>query len=175
MRVLKHICFLIIVLIIFTILLSCSNTRQETNSDLSVNQNTRISNSNTNQFNVAEFERNRELWTSKNIQNYKMIVGASGFFTPFPEEVLIEVKNRQAKSIKSLSKTGKKSIETYKDYNTIEKIFDFIERENSRKADKLIVLFNEEFGYPINIALDRRIGWADDELSLEVKSLEIEK
>ncbi len=79
MRVLKHICFLIIVLIIFTILLSCSNTRQETNSDLSVNQNTRISNSNTNQFNVAEFERNRELWTSKNIQNYKMIVGASGF------------------------------------------------------------------------------------------------
>jgi hypothetical protein len=175
MRVLKHICFLIIVLIIFTILLSCSNTRQETNSDLSVNQNTRISNSNTNQFNVAEFERNRELWTSKNIQNYKMIVGASGFLTNFPEEVLIEVKNRQAKSIKSLSKTGRNYIEAYKDYNTIEKIFDFIERENSRRADKLNVRFNEEFGYPINIALDERTGWSDDELSLEVKSLEIEK
>jgi hypothetical protein len=175
MRILKHIIFLTFSLIIFTILLSCSNTKDKSNSNLSANQNTKISDSNTNQFNLAEFERNKELWTSKNIQNYKMIVGASGFLTNFPEEVLIDVKARQVKSVKSLSKTGNNYIEAYKNYNTIEKIFDFIALENSRKADKLIVRFNGEFGYPTDIVLDEQIGSSDDELSLKVRSLEIEK
>ncbi len=164
---------LTITLIIFTILLSCANARQEANSDLSANQNTRVSNSNTNQFNVAEFERNRELWTSKNIQNYKMIIGANGFLTNFPEQVLIEVRNRQAKSIKSLSKTGRNYVEAYKNYDTVEKVFDFV--ENSKKADKLSVLFDENLGYPNQIAYDGRIDVYDDELSLKIFSLEVSK
>ena len=104
-----------------------------------------------------------------------MIIRASGFMTNFPEQVLVEVQNHQVKSIKSLSKRGNNYVKAYKNYNTVEKIFDFIESENSRKPDKLNVRFNAEFGYPINVDLDEKTGWSDDELSLEVKSLEIEK
>jgi predicted PurR-regulated permease PerM len=83
MNNLKKTCLLISVIFIFAVyLLACSTSVQNSNN-LTANQNTRISNANTNQFDVAEFERNRELWTSKNIQNYKMIVGASGFLTNF--------------------------------------------------------------------------------------------
>lgn len=168
-------CLLLIIgLIGFVILLSCSETKQKANLNAPENQNTIISESNTNQFDIAEFEQNKDLWTSKNIQNYKMIIGASGFMINLPEEVLIEVKNRRAKSIKSLSKTGKNYTEAYKSYDTIEKIFDLIERENSKKADILNVRFNNEFGYPTEIFLDERADTSDDELSLEVKSLEIE-
>ena len=173
MRTLKQTYLLTLGLIAFTILLCCSNATQKVNSDLLESQNTRISNSNTNQFNVVEFERNRELWTSKNIQNYKMIIGASGFMMNFPEQVLIEVKNRQAQSI--VSKTDNKWVDSYKNYSTVEKIFDFIEREHSGKADKLYVEFDENFGYPKAVNLDERVGTFDDELALKVFSLEIDK
>ena len=172
MRIIKHICFLTFGLVIFATLLSCSG-KAKLSSDLAMNQNTKISNSNTNQFDVAEFERNRELWTSKNIQNYKMIIGASGFMMNFPEEVLIEVRNRQAKSM--VSKTDNKGVDLYKNYNTVEKIFDFIEREHSRKADKLHVKFDDTLGYPTAVNLDERVGMSDDELSLKIVSLEVEK
>ena len=172
MRILKHICFLLSVLVIFSVcLFSCSKSSSGS-SDLTANRNTKISNSNTNQFDVAVFERNRELWTSKNIQNYKMVVGASGFLTNFPEEVLIEVKNRQTKSIKSLSKTGRNYVKAYEDYDTIEKIFEFV--NNRKKAQTLNVIFDENFGYPNQIVYDGR-GSSEDQLRLEVKSLEIIK
>jgi hypothetical protein len=41
-------------------------------------------------------------------------------FDELSEQVLIEVRNRRAKSIKSLSKTDKNGTETYKNYDTIE-------------------------------------------------------
>lgn len=175
MRIIKHICFLIIVLVVFTILLSCSNERQEINSNLATNQNTRISNSNTNQFDVAEFERNRELWTSRNIENYKMIVGAQGFLMNFPEQVLVEVQNRQAKSIKSLSGRNNNATQTYKEYDTIEKLFNLVEREKKKNAEKLYVKYDETLGYPAQIIIDERSDWADDELSITVKNLEVIK
>lgn len=173
MNNLRRICFLVSILVIFMVyLLSCSNATQNSN-DLTESQNTRVSNANTNQFDVAEFERNRELWTSKNIETYKMIVGASGFLTNFPEQVLIEVRNRQAKSIKSLSKTGRNYVEAYKNYDTVEKIFDFT--ENSKKTDKLSVIFDENLGYPNQIIYDGRVDVYDDELSLKIFSLEVDK
>jgi len=102
-----------------------------------------------------------------------MIVGASGFLTNFPEEVLIEVRNRQAKSVKSLSKSGRNHVEAYKNFDTVEKIFDFVEKR--KKADKLNVLFDENFGYPNGIIYDGRADVSDDELQLQIKSLEVIK
>ncbi len=170
----KKISLLISVLFIFVVcLFSCSSATQNSN-DLTANQNTRISNANTNQFNVAEFERNRELWTSKSIENYKMIVGASGFLTNFPEKVLIEVRNRQTKSIKSLSKTDRNYVEAYKNYDNIEKLFGFIENEARLKAHKLEVKYNENLSYPSYIYVDEHSGF-DDKLSLTVENLEIIK
>jgi Family of unknown function (DUF6174) len=155
------------------LLLSCSNQAQETDINRTTNENTKINNSNTNQFDVAEFERNRDLWTSKNIRNYKMIVGAHGLLTNFPEEVLIEVQNRKTKSIKSLSKTGRNYVEAYQPFSTVEKLFDFIEQ--AKKADKLEVGFDENLGHPTRITYDGSFGTADDELSLWIKSLEVIK
>lgn len=152
------------------IFLSCENSSQNS-EDLSLNK--KISNSNNSSFDIVEFERNKNLWTSQNIQNYKMIIGASGFITNFSEEVLIEVQNREAKSIKSLSKTGKNYTEAYKRFDSIEKIFNFV--ANNQKGHKLNVIFDKIFGYPSRVSYDEQAGIADDELELEVKRLEIIK
>jgi len=133
-----------------------------------------ISDSNTNHFDVAEFERNRELWTSKNIQHYKMIIGAEGFMINFPEEVLIEVRGRRAGPIKSLSKTGKNFTDVYKDYDTVENLFSFVDSQRKRGAKYLQVTYDAGFGYPARIEVDQDGHRGnDDELLLEVKDFEI--
>jgi hypothetical protein len=129
-----------------------------------------ISDSNTNHFDVAEFERNRELWTSKNIQHYKMIIGAEGFMMNFPEEVLIEVRTQRATSIKSLSKTGKNATDTYRGYNTVEKLFSFVDSQRKRGTKNLWVTYDTGYGYPTRIEVDQDGHYGnDDELLLEVK------
>ena len=173
MRVLKHICFLTGFSVIFAVcFVACSNEKQA-GSNLQKGEKTKISNANTNEFDVAGFERNRELWTSKNIQNYKIIIGAEGLLINFPEEVLIEVRNSRAASIKSLSKTGRNYTEGYKPYDTIEKLFALIEDAKKRNAESLFVRYDETFGYPARIYYEQSTKMSDDELLITVKDFEI--
>jgi len=164
MRILKNTCFLIIILIIFTILLSCSNKKTESSFNLA-----------TNQFDIVEFKRNRELWTSKNIQNYKMLVGARGWMRYFPNQALIEVQNHRAISIKSLSETNEENTVSYQNLDTIEKIFEIIERASERKAERLNVEYDKTLGYPLQVTIDERFDTGDDEISVTIKSLEVVK
>ena len=105
-----------------------------------------------------------------------MIIGASGFVTNFPEEVLVEVRNREAKSIKSLSTTGRNGTSTYSAYETVDKLFGFVSDENRRGVKVLKVNYDADLGYPKRIELDRDGFYGnDDELTLQVKSIEIIK
>ncbi len=138
MRVLKRICLLITALVIFTILLCCSKETQSANSNSVTsqnvtNQNAANSNSNVHRFDTAEFKRNKNLWNSKNIENYKMVVEAQSSAN-LSNQVLIEVENRKAKSIKNTSETDEGSPEPYKICDTVEKIFGIIERAEKAKA-----------------------------------------
>jgi len=159
--------------IIGGLVLSCHrNTVNSNNVKAPKNE---LSEANANTFDLAEFRRNKDLWTSKAIKNYKMIVGAEGFLTNFPEEVLIEVRNQKAVSTQSLSKTGKNYVQSYKPFNSIDKIFDFVEKESQKKPNRMTIQYDSELGYPKNLGLDERKGISDDELSLTVSKLEIIK
>lgn len=135
-----------------------------------------VTDANTNSFDLSVFEKNRELWTSKNIQNYRMIIGASGFMTNFPEEVLIEVRNRKAKSVKTFSTTGRNATFAYSGYQTVENLFSFLGDQHKRGVKRLEVNYDPNIGYPRWIQLDQD-GFAgnDDELTLKVRSLEVVK
>lgn len=179
MRVLKQICLLIIVLVVFTVLLCCSKETRSANSNLVItrnvtNQNAANSNSNVHRFDAAEFERNKNLWNSKNIENYKMIVEARSQAN-LSNQVLVEVENRKAKSIKNTSETDKGSPAPYKYYDTVEKIFKIIEGEAKAKAKTLNVDYDKTLGYPLLVIIDERKGIADDEMSVEIKNLEVNK
>ncbi|MBC7901019.1 MAG: hypothetical protein H7070_13315 [Saprospiraceae bacterium] len=174
MRAVKRIYLLIaFVTVCVVLVLSCSGENKNKDPTSSADQIS-IADANTNNFDVAEIEQNRDLWTSKNIQNYKMIIGAEGFLTNFPEQVLVEVHSHRLKTIKSLSKTGKNHTEAYKEFNTVEKLFDFIDRAQSKKPYRLFLRYDETFGYPTMIDLDDSPG-TDDRLILNVVSLESNK
>lgn len=135
-----------------------------------------ISDANRNTFDVAEFEKNRNLWTSKNIQSYRMIIGASGFLTNFPEEASLVVRDGRVESIKSLSKTGRNATDTYKSYDTVNELFAFIDSQRKAGAVRLMVEYDPGIGYPTQIEVDQDgFRGNDDELSVEVRNFEVIK
>ena len=172
MKAAKHILALVLFwMLIGTLVLSCSKDNANGNSRGS--NGMKVSEVNTDEFNLAVFERNRDLWTSKNIQHYKMIIGASGFLMNFPEKVLIEVRNSRPVSTYSLSKTGNNATNSYKGYDTVEHLFSFIETEKKRNAKRLDVIYDVSLGFPRQIRVDQDENVSDDELSLAVEKLEI--
>ncbi len=124
-------------------------------------------------FDMAKFEHNRELWTEKNIQNYKMVVGAWGFRTGYSEQVLIEVRDREMASIEVAWESGGGAGETSRAFDSVEKIFDFIADQHRRTVKKLDVKYDRDLGYPSSVEVDPdgkpKNG---DELLVRIKKLE---
>ena len=185
MRIKKHICFLIIVLVVFTILLSCSTETQNTNSDFAINKNATDSNSISNQdvpnhksnsnihhFDEKEFERNKHLWNGKNIENYRMILDLKGF-SDNAKQVLIEVQNRQIKSIKRTSEIDSGRIDLYEEFGTIEKIFKIIERARVMPIQKLDIEYDKTLGNPLQVLIIEHFDVAENERSITVKNLKV--
>ncbi len=186
METLKHVWFLISAFIVSTIcLLSCSTEMQNTNSDFAVNQNAtdfnsisnqnvanQNSNSNIHPFDEKEFERNKNLWDGKNIKSYRMILELKES-SDAAKQVLIEVQNRQIKSIKRTSETDDGRIDLYEKFGTIEKIFKIIERARMTPQQKLDVEYDETLGNPLQVLIIERFDVAENEKSIAVKNLEI--
>ncbi|MCC6327800.1 MAG: hypothetical protein IT174_04735 [Acidobacteria bacterium] len=103
-----------------------------------------------------------------------MIVGAESFSVNFPEEVLLEVRSGQPVSVKSLSKSGRNATSTYGEFDTVQKLFDFIDKAVKGNAKSLYVGYDADFGFPSQIEVDRDGSYGnDDELSLKVRDFEV--
>ena len=58
------------------------------------------------------------------------------------------------------------------DYQTIDQIFDWIEKTKAMNPVRFEIEYDARFGYPKNIELDFRSRVADDELWIEMRSLQ---
>lgn len=124
--------------------------------------------------NMAEFERNRELWTVRNVQNYKMLIGAFGVVKNYSEQVLIEVRNRKTASMELLWQSGGAPADPSRPFDSIEKIFEFVADQNRRGAKRIEVQYHPELGYPNNVVVDQDGQQGnDDDLLVRVKRLEM--
>lgn len=161
--------------LVFTVaafLLSCTKSSQQ-NTRPSLSESNGVQTGNLGQFDPVEFERNKKLWRGANIRNYQMAINLTGYLTSSGgDSVLVEVKEGYAVAVKSLSKPGDKYLDPYKTFDTVEKIFDYVELEHSRKAQRLEVRYDPTLGYPNSIILDEQFGLSDDELSLKVSNFE---
>ena len=91
--------------------------------------------------------------------------------TNIAKRVEIKVENGIAKSVVKVDSSDSGSVEQYAPYNTIEKIFNIVDRESNVQHDVFTVKYDGTLGYPKNISSDLRRDWADDEWSLNVVSL----
>lgn len=123
-----------------------SSATNQINSDVGQETNSQVDEEDLS--NLRNFEQNRDLWNGKKIYNYNMVMRFvnSGFSTP-ATAVTIQVRNKKAVSIDPISKEDKRPTIYYTDFDTVEKLFDLIERDLKRKA-KIKIKFNAEFGFP---------------------------
>jgi hypothetical protein len=142
-------------------LLSCYSLPQTfPSSDLNKEQN--LKNSKTNNENVISndtslkdptFENNKRLWNEKNVINYNLTMSIKvTSFTGPSSPVSIQVRDGKSVSIQAVEKNDNRSIEIYREWDTIDKLFDLIKSE-SEKDSKIKTSYNKNLGYPEEILL----------------------
>jgi hypothetical protein len=114
-------------------------------------------------------------WEAQNILDYRFTLKVA-CFCPLPagQALRIEVKNGVVASVKD-AQTGQAVDPKFLErYTTIAKLFEIIRDAEARKADRLEVQYDPQFGFPTRAVIDYITNAADDELAFEVEGFEKE-
>jgi len=121
-------------------------------------------------------QQNREIWEGQNIDHYRFTVVVSCFCPFAGAEVTYEVQNGQVVN-ESVQAAPDRQIdpaqvgEFYQAYNTIEKVFDYVEQATN-EADEITVEYDPTYGFPTDISVDWIKEATDDEMYLTLSNFE---
>jgi hypothetical protein len=124
----------------------------------------------------SELQQNREKWEGQNFEHYRYKVVVTCFCIFAGAEVTYEVQNGQVLN-ESVQPHPDRQIdpdeisEFYQEYNTIEKVFDFLERATN-EADEVTVEYDPTYGFPSDITVDWVKEATDEEVYLTLSNLE---
>ena len=132
----------------------------------------------------SEVEQARDKWQSANVTHYRFNL-TLGCFCAFSQDMplVIEVKDGQIVSMKYQS--GKEieasNMQYFQRFATMDRLFDeiangFADKGNvdtaSQKADEIKVTYDETYGFPTQVSVDRIKAAVDDELGLTISNFE---
>jgi hypothetical protein len=125
----------------------------------------------------ASSEENSDLqkWQDANISHYRYELAISCFCI-FAQDMplVIEVKDGQVVSMEY--KSGKEIdpafLEQFQLYDTIDKVFAELEKAQG-EAERVEVTYDEKYGFPTQVTIDRAVQAADDELYLTISNFEV--
>lgn len=124
----------------------------------------------------STFQQNQNKWKSQNIDHYRYTIAVS-CFCPFAfVEVTYEVQNGEVVN-QSIQTSPENPVdeeqvnEFYQPYNTIEKVFDYVD-EAVRDADDITIEYNSTYGFPTDVSIDWIELAADDEIYLTLSNFE---
>jgi hypothetical protein len=114
-------------------------------------------------------ETNRAKWNASHIENYRirMRVDKTGHAGPMGN-IVLDVQDGNSVSSRVDGEWYGGDIAKCAAYDTVPKMFDFIEEAAKRNPDVLDVSYDPTFGYPNRVRLDYNSRAIDDELSWEV-------
>lgn len=124
----------------------------------------------------SALERNREKWEGQNFNHYRFTVVVTCFCPFAGAEVTYEVQNGQIVDQAVQAHPDRQFdpdqiSEFYQDYNTIEKVFNYVERA-SNEADETTIEYDPTYGFPIDISVDWIKEAVDDEFYLTLSNFE---
>ena len=124
----------------------------------------------------SEVQQNREKWEGQNIDHYRFTVVVSCFCPFAGAEVTYEVQNGQVVNELVQSDPDRQidpvqASEFYQAYNTIEKVFDYVEQATN-EADEITVEYDPTYGFPTDISVDWIKEATDDEMYLTLSNFE---
>lgn len=131
----------------------------------------------------TELEKNKKLWREKNITNYNLTASLfEGGPNRWAEPVLIKVRNGKAISTELLGERYKWNpfggvedlMEGYKELNTIEKMFDYIQKGLDVEGF-VSVKYDKNFGYPQKMVVNLIKGATDTGQTMIIRKFEVIK
>ena len=128
---------------------------------------------------TSEFDQNLSKWEGANISYYQydLVIGC---FCPFYQDMplTIEVKNGEMVSIAradgTLVDASDPNYEYYVKYATIDRLFGEL-RSEMAEAEEVLVTYDSQYGFPVDVSIDVIKLAMDDELSLQVKNFKVLK
>ena len=120
----------------------------------------------------SEFTENMDKWQSKGIKDYQFAFQWSCFCTEeFVAPVIVSIRNGEIDAIVS-SEDGRAVDESrFREYRTVEGLFDLIQEAIDQKAHKITVTYNSELGYPEEAQIDYQEFLADEEKTFSAADL----
>lgn len=124
----------------------------------------------------SELQQNRAKWEEQNIDHYRFTVVVSCFCPFAGAQVTYEVQNGQVVSESVQSDPDRQidpaqASEFYRDYNTIDKVLAFLEKE-SNEANQITIEYDPTYGFPTDVSIDRIKEAIDDEMYLMLSDFE---
>ena len=113
----------------------------------------------------------RTLWELQGLKRYTYGYRKDCFcFPPYRAPVMVYVEDGIISNI--VSREGREVLpEVQASIPTMENLFDRIQHAINTNADSVVVVYNDEYGYPESISVDYDFRMADEELNVEVDYL----
>jgi hypothetical protein len=117
-----------------------------------------------------DLDVNRAKWEQANIKNYEYHLRVNCFCPPnvtFP--VIIKVQNGVNVSAEYAQEPREITNEFFKPLDTIDELFDIVQKSIHDEVDSLVVEYDSTYGYPKSITIDRITNAIDDEIAYFVE------
>lgn len=118
-----------------------------------------------------ELSRNRQKWASAGLHDYEFDYQLSCFCAPDATEPVHVVVRGDRISAVTRVRDGLPAALSYGSWPTVSDLFDDVQQEIERKADRLDVTYDAAYGYPRSIVVDVYLMSADDESSKTASNL----
>lgn len=125
----------------------------------------------------TEYDQNLAKWQSAEVAHYRFDL-VIGCFCPFYQDMplTVEVEEGDVVSIAradgSLVELSDPNYQYYVEYATIDRLFVELGSEMA-DADEITVTYDEQYGFPAEVSIDRIELAMDDELALHVTNFEV--
>lgn len=112
----------------------------------------------------------RQLWDAKGVDDYRMRVRVVGAW--MGGTAVITVRHGVPVSVDPVDKPGEAFGAMFGEYDTAEELFAIVERAVADEADRIDAAYHSEYGLPVEVFIDFRTTWVDDEHGFIVETFE---
>ena len=126
---------------------------------------------------MDDFQRNKAKWQAAAISDYRIQENLSCFCVGLLEWDVV-VRDGQKDTLlfdESRLWEGQTYESVFEDARSIEEAFEFIANFETDSVASFVVEYDEQYGFPVQISVDREEGLADDEISYLYSNFEPEQ
>ncbi|WP_420125093.1 DUF6174 domain-containing protein [Longimicrobium sp.] len=117
-----------------------------------------------------ELANAQRLWSVNGMDDYGMTVRLTGAW--FGGKAVIEVRGGVPVSVKPVEPANGVTAQLWESYDTVEELFGILQRAVEEDAFRIDATFHAQYGVPVEVFVDHRESWVDDEQGFVVETFD---